>query len=141
MYAKSIDTEIFEEIGELSPEAQKLENLCLSLGFGDVDIRVIDSRFFLVNMEGWTPYMPLGATVKESSRTLSTLAPTHILDHVDKLDDEEIEEMFDQAQIDRDRLEDDFTPEQEKQVESNLRSYMLFHRISEGTFPWKDAVH
>lgn len=140
MYFKSANTESFS-FGELNDDTNKLENLCLSLGFGDVDIRMINSVFHLINMEGWTPYLRLGDTLKEASRALALLAPSHIMNHADKLDDDEVEELFDQAQDDRDKFDDDLTPEQEQQAESDMRSYMLFHRLASNTTQWVDRVH
>lgn len=139
MHFKSADTESFD-FGSSDGDTSKLESLCLSLGFGDVDIRLIVGSFYLVNMEGWTPYLKLGDTVKDASRALATLAPSHIMNHVDKLDDEEVEELFDQAQADRDKF-DDLTPEQEQQAESDMRSHMLFHRLDSNTTQWVDMVH
>lgn len=149
MHFKSVDTDHFD-FGESNDKTHKLEEMCLDLGFADVDIRLIDGDYFMVSMEGWTPYMRLGSTIKKAMQALTSMGPSHILDHVDELSidrdpddlddyENECEELFDQTQEQRDKFEG--TPEQEAQIDSDLHSYLLFTRMDSETIPWVDRVH
>ena len=145
MHVKSYDERTLEGIGRESLATKRLEGEALGLGFADTMIRELDgatSLFYLVQIDEVTPFMPLGTNEATASASLFELAPRHITNHMDQIEDEEIEEMFDDADFDRaSNVDFELTVAQQQQFEDEFSDYLIFHKRTVGTQPTEHGIH
>lgn len=151
MFIKAVREDLAEAFGDVTEFTKRLELLALGFGMGDVKIRYLpipSSKYWIVNIDDCTNYIPLGADFDSAIVTLASWVPPHILARIEAqpmepdedglLDDDD--EIIDLFEAESDEL-DDFRVklDDEQEYVADLRCVHL--ASGSQTRVWKDRIH